>query len=179
MTLLSKIKYLLVASLGFLIIASPAFAAVNPNATRSNELKMRACEAKEQAVQTRMANVLRMSTNMMEAFDKISMRVEEFYQNRLVANGKTVQNYDTLIETIQTKKDAVQGALEMATEDSGAFSCAADNPKDLLVTFRKDMQAVKNALKDYRTSIKNLIVAVHSVNRTISTTPEPTGVIEQ
>jgi hypothetical protein len=66
-----------------------------------------------------------------------------------------------------------------AQTNSTNFSCDGNDPKGLLTQFRTDMQTVKQALHDYRTSIKNLIVAVRSVTGEIeSATPsaslEPT-----
>ena len=78
-------------------------------------------------------------------------------------SGKTVSNYDALLADIQTKKSAVSTALQKGKDDFKSFSCTGDNPKGALTQFREDMQLVKQGLKDYRTSIKNLIVAVHSV----------------
>ena len=169
MTTLSKIKYFLVAIFSCLVIsAAPAFAGTSPTTTRPNEPKLRACDAREQVVKTRMNNLLRMSNNMVEVFDKISLRVQEYYQNKVVPSGKTVSNYDTLIAAIASKKDAVKMALDKANTDSLVFNCDTERPKSTLVIFRQDMQSVKNALRDYRISIKNLIAAVRSV------VPKPT-----
>ena len=92
MKLLSWIKYFFVASLGILIIASPAYAAANPIATRSNELKVKACQAREQIIKVRMNSLLNMVNNMEVVFNDIAMRVEQFYQNKVVASGKSVSN---------------------------------------------------------------------------------------
>jgi hypothetical protein len=71
----------------------------------------------------------------------------------------------------------VQAALTKTQNDADNFNCTG-NPKDQLMLFREDMQSVKKALKDYRTSIKNLIVAVHSVtgaqNSEHPVSPKPT-----
>lgn len=87
--------------------------------------------------------------------------------SKVVPSGKTIANYDSLVADIQAKKSAVQTALSIAQNDANSFSCTGDDPKGQLTQFRKDMQAVKKALKEYRTSIKNLIVAVRSVTGTI------------
>ncbi len=176
---MKKISLAVLVTFVFLLSTSSAVKAANPISTRSNELRAKACQAKEGAVKTRMNNLLRMTNNMMSVFGNITARVEEFYQAKVIPSGKIVSNYDTLVQAVQNKKDAAQTALDKASLDSQQFSCENDNPKSSLVTFRKDMLAVKSALKEYRTAVKNLIVAVHSVTATmekekLSGTPKPT-----
>ena len=100
---------------------------------------------------------------MQEKFDAIAAKVQDYYTSKLVPAGKTVSNYDALVADIQTKKSAIQTALTKAQTDISGFSCTGSDPKGLLKKFSEDMKSVKQALNDYRTAIKNLIVAVHSV----------------
>lgn len=125
--------------------------------------KLRSCQARESAVKTRMSHLVQLATNMMNKFDRHATRVETFYTKKVVPSGKTVSNYDSLVADINTKKTAVQSALTKAQNDVNGFSCTNGDPKALLTQFRQDMQATKQALKDYRTSIKNLIVAVRGI----------------
>ncbi len=110
-----------------------------------------------------MESLVDLVANIENKFASISGRVQNFYTNTVLPSGKTVPNYAALVADIGTKKDAVSLSLGKAQTDVAAFSCTADDPKGLLNTFRLDMQAVKGALQNYRTSIKNLIVAVSSV----------------
>jgi len=125
--------------------------------------KIRACQAKEKSIQTRLSHLINLVTNMEEKFDSIAKRVEDYYISKVVPSGKTVTNYESLVTQINTSKTAVQTALTKTQNDADNFNCTG-NPKDQLMQFQEDMQSVKKALKDYRTSIKNLIVAVHSVS---------------
>lgn len=125
--------------------------------------KLKACQARENAVKTRMSRLTQLATNMETKFDTIASRVEAYYTSKVVPSGKTVPNYDSLVLYIGTKKTAVQTTLTKAQTDADNFSCASSTPKAQLTQVREDMQAVKQALKNFRTSIKNLIVAVHSV----------------
>lgn len=130
---------------------------------------LRACQARESAVKNRMNHLVELATNMMNKFDKHAQRVEKYYTDKVLPTGKTVSNYDSLVSDISTKKIAVQNALTKAQNDINGFNCASGDPKALMTQFRQDMQATKKALKDFRTSIKNLIVAVHSVTSTEAT----------
>src|SRR5258706_3544965 len=65
---------------------------------------LQACLAHEQVIKTRTDNLVRMATNMLEVFDRISTRVQKFYKDHVLANGKSVTNYDLLVSDIQTKQ---------------------------------------------------------------------------
>lgn len=137
------------------------------NATQKlTEAKLRVCQNKESGIQKRNIQLNKMAENMMTKFDAITTRVKTYYTEKALPNGVTVSNYDALVSEIATKKAAVQTSLTKANTDSTAFSCTSDGPKGQLTQYRVDMQAVKQSLKDYRTSIKNLIVAIHTASET-------------
>ncbi len=121
------------------------------------EGRLRACQAKEKSIQKRMSQLEKMATNMLEKFSKIQGRVEKYYTDKVLPSGKVVANYSTLTADIQTKKTAVQTAIAKVKTSSAGFSCSSDDPKAQMKQFRDGMGEVKSALKDYRTSIKNLI----------------------
>lgn len=172
-----------------LVIFTPPVSAVErPNATitpqarmqkvqaRLTEAKLKTCQARENSINKRSSQLVKMATNMLEKFDAIAGRVKTYYTEKVVSNGKTVTNYDSLVTDIQTKKTAVQTALSITQTNVATFTCKGEDPKGQLTQFRTDMQTVKTALKDYRTSVKNLIVAVRSVTGETekNVTPEPT-----
>lgn len=159
------------------LFSSPVFAIDKPVAqqdrrqktqARLTEAKLKACQAREDSIKKRGDQLTKMATNMLEKFDAIEKRVQEHYTSKVVPSGKTVSNYDTLVAEIQTKKTVVQTALTTAQTNATSFTCTGNDPKGQITQFRDDMKAVRSALKDYRTSIKNLIVAVRSVS------PKPT-----
>lgn len=164
----TKIFRSFVASSLFLLIASPALAIGKPQFvpnihTQDATGAARACEARENAVKNRMTHITRLAGDMETKFDGIASRVENFYTTKDVPNGKIVSNYSALVANIAAQKTAVQSALTQAQNDVNTFNCTVSNAKAKLTQFREDMQAVKRALKVYRTAIKDLIVAVHSI----------------
>jgi hypothetical protein len=142
--------------------------------TRLADAKLKACQSREAAIQKRSDQLVKLAMTMQDKFTAITMRVKTYYTDTVIPSGKTVSNYDTLIADIATKQAAVGTALTKAQSDATSFSCTSDDPKGQLTQFRVDMQAVKAALKVYRTSIKDLIVAVHSVTGTIQSSAHPT-----
>lgn len=142
--------------------------------TKLDEVKLKVCQNKQNAIKQRSDQLTKMAENMIETFDQIADRVEQYYTSKVVPSGKTVSNYNDLVTDIAAKKEIVKTDLKKANADAAAFSCKSDDPKGQLVQFRTDMQQVKQSLKDYRTSIRNLIVAVRSLNSTPSSSPTPT-----
>lgn len=175
-----------------LLFASPAWAqSQNANArammkrpvsTPSARI-VNACQSREEAVKKNLGQLNRLVTNMLSVFDRHATRVQTFYTSTLVPAGKTLPNYDALVADIQTKRVAVEKALAEAEAGAADFSCTSGDPKQLLTQYRVDMQATKNALKVYRTSIKNLIVAMgtlmpdESPKPKSSPSPTPTPVV--
>lgn len=159
-------KLLVTFMASFFLLTTPAFALAVDTTTsptpspkpgnRLSEVKAKFCAAHEANIKTKMNNLLKFSSNMEAKFSAIANRVETFYET----SGKNVANYAALKADIQTKKDAADEALTKAQADVSTFTCTSDTPKEAITFFRTDMQLVKTALKNYRTSIKNLIVAV-------------------
>lgn len=121
------------------------------------------CEKHQDEIEKRSDSLMALVSNMLGKFDAIATKVEDFYKNKVVPSGKTVPNYDALVADIASKKVAVSTALNNSQADVAGFTCTGANPKGQITLFRTDMQAVKTALHDYRTAIKNLIVAVRGV----------------
>lgn len=136
----------------------------------------RSCESREDTIVSRMSQLVRLSENMLSVFDKHLARVQNYYLTVVVPAGSTVANYDDLVADTAAKKAVVQTALANAQADVDDFSCTTGDPIAHLATFRTDMQTVKTALKEYRSSIKNLIVAVRTAAEALETpTPTPTA----
>ncbi len=170
------VAVLVVASL---VLASPVSAQYrSPSATaqeRIDNAKERVCQTRQAAIENRMTALIRLSSNMMEKFDSISTRVQNFYTNKVLPKGNSAPNYDTAVADVEAKKALVTDALTKAQESATAFTCDTDTPRTLYTQFRTDMLAVKKALQNYRTSIKNLILVVHRAAGTESPAATPTA----
>src|SRR3989338_7815388 len=75
--------------------------------TRSTTMipgKSRLCEALSNTMTKRVDNMTHTTTVLQEKFDSISQRVQDYYQTKLVPDGKTLASYSAFITTIETKK---------------------------------------------------------------------------
>lgn len=129
-----------------------------------NEGRIRSCQAKEKSITNRLWNLMQLSENMELKFNLIAGRVKDYYTEKLIPEGKAISNYNELLTQIDNKRANIQIALTDAQQNASKFNCTTGDPKVQLAQYRQDMQEVNGALKEYRTSIRNLIVAVHSNN---------------
>jgi hypothetical protein len=118
-------------------------------------IKQRICEKRVNVIKNIMAKAATQGAKHLEVFNKIATRVEEFYVNKKLS----VSNYDALVAEVNAKKAAAQTAID-AVKNNTNFSCDDSNPIGKIDAFNGQVRAMHSALKDYRTSIKNLIVAV-------------------
>lgn len=128
-----------------------------------SDLKVKACEARQANISKRSDQIVKRATNQLDVFAKIAVRVQEFYQTKLLPQGKIVSNYDSLGSDITTKSAAIAPLLAQAQADAASFSCDKDHPSEQVKTFNEDMKAVMSALEAYRKSVRVLIVAVKGV----------------
>lgn len=142
--------------------------------TPSPKPKNRGCQQREQSIQKRSGQLLRLATNMLEVFERIAERVKTYYLTVVVPNGQSLEQYNELLASIDQRKTEVEDALEVAANTASSFDCTDSNPKQQLQEFRQDMQNVKRSLKLYRTAIKDLIVGVRSITGKSSGTASPT-----
>ena len=129
--------------------------------------KEKLCERVEAKITKRSEQLVNRAHRMTDRFDKIAERVEEYYTEKLVPQGATINNYDALVADVAAKGEAVDGALENAGSSIDEFDCSGDTPKGILTLFRGDMRSVIAALKDHRTAVVNLIVAVRTKGKNI------------
>lgn len=121
------------------------------------------CQNREQSIQKRSNQLVRMATNMLEIFERIAQRVRTYYLTVVVPSGQSLDEYSELLANIDLAKAAVENSLEEAATTASTFDCGSNDPKLQLQNFRQDMRGVKEALKIYRTAIKDLIVGVRSI----------------
>lgn len=124
--------------------------------------KLKACQEREQRIEATMNQMTKRGENHIAVFTKIADRVKAFYTEK----GRTAENYDVLVAEVDAKKLAAEEAVAGAQSVSEVFSCDSDNPKIASMEFRDAHKAQVSALKEYRTAVKNLIVAVKSAQST-------------
>lgn len=131
---------------------------------RLSDAKLHACQNREQAITNIMSRISDRGQKQAELFGTIANRAEAFYTKQ----GKTLANYDSLVADVVAKQAAAQTAIDAIKGSSDTFHCDGDNPHGVITSFKEGLKSEIAALKAYRTSVKNLIVGIKSVQGTDS-----------
>lgn len=140
----------------------PQDSSTGSQAPATSSLAGNVCQTKQETIQIRSFALAKTMDNILAEFDLIDSRVRTYYTGKVVPSGKKVPNYEVLTADIDSKKKAAEADLITANTKMAAFDCGSENPKDQLTQFRISAQMVKKDLQEYRTAIKNLIVAIHA-----------------
>lgn len=151
-------------------VAQPAATTdgTNPGAGKLSAARLRACQNRQQAITNIMSRIADRGQKQLDLFTTIATRTENFYTSK----GKTLSNYDTLVADVNAQQAAAQSEVTAIRSASTSFSCDAGNPQGMVQSFKTALKGEISALQAYRTSVKNLIVGVKSVQ---STTTGSTG----
>jgi hypothetical protein len=138
--------------------------------------KLRRCVAVSKNITMRSQNMVRTVAELQNKFMSIVEGVKAYY----VKNGLKLSNYDELVVSIDTNNRLIEQHMTAAQEDVSQFSCNGENPSAQLKKLEVDIHLVLNALKEYRNTIRNLIVAIKGLtvsDVTGTATPSPTLVV--
>lgn len=128
--------------------------------------QLQACQNRETRVTNLMARIADRGQQHLDVFTKISDRTKAFYETK----GYDVANYDELIARVDDAREAAKTQADIQSELSVGFNCDLEDPKASTTAFKAQLTDQIAALKDYRTAVKNLIVAVKSAESTADTT---------
>jgi hypothetical protein len=132
---------------------------------RLSAVKLKVCENRHKSITNIMSRISDRGQKQLNLFSTIATRTEAFYINK----GKTLSNYDTLVTAVNDKKAAAQTTVDAIKADSASFSCSSTDPQGSIAGFKTALKTEIQALKDYKTAVKNLIVGVKSVQSTTTT----------
>lgn len=125
-------------------------------------VRERVCQVINKNLDTRGKNFVTHVNRMIETTQKIFERVKNFYQNKVVANGGSVANYDTLVGAVEAKKSAVQTALTQFQTDMSAVVCDPTTPPGTVMSgLKTKMKTVMTAIQEYKKALRELIIQVH------------------
>lgn len=130
------------------------------NSEKSAENKLKVCQKREKVVTSKLSRIAKRGQKQLDLFTTIAGRTETFYTEK----GKTLSNYDVLVKDVNDKKATAQVAVDAVKATTVTFKCDGTDPKGAASSFKEALKNEITALKAYKTSVKNLIVGVKSVN---------------
>ena len=123
-----------------------------------------ACFGRTLAIKNRSSSLIKLINTTVSKFSIITSRIEQYYQNTLLPSGKTLSNYNSLVNTISQNKDNVLAMQTTIDNEYNNFTCSNVNSfKTETQSFNTSLINTLNLLKTYRSSIVTLIVALKSV----------------
>ena len=139
--------------------------------TRLAAAKLKVCQTREKVIDNIMSRLGDRGQKQLDLFSSIAQRTETFYTEK----GKTLASYDTLVAAVNAKKATAQAAVDTVKSSSANFKCDGTDPKGVASAFKDNLKIEIAALKEYKTTVKNLIVGVKSVQGTTSSTENNTS----
>jgi len=129
---------------------------------RLSATKLKVCTIQKEKITNIMERVIERSQRHIDTITAISDRTKTFYEEK----GYELDIYVTLTEAVETARVAAQTEAEGLMSESD-FTCESDGPKSDIQDFRNQVLAKRDAIGAYRSAVKNLIVAVKSVQPAI------------
>jgi hypothetical protein len=134
------------------------------------ERRQKVCEQRKVSINNKVTAFSKSADNILTRFDAVYTRVKDFKTEKKA----DVANYDELIAAADAKQAAATEAVAALKETSTEFDCTTTDPAQTLATIKAATVDARTALKEYRTSIKNIVVALAQVQKN-STDKQSTG----
>lgn len=131
-----------------------------PKNIRLQNEELKACQNRERPINAIMARMSDRSAKQLELFTTISERTQRYYEE----SNLSVDNYETLLNQVETHKLLAEDAVAATHSASFGFECENLNPEDVTTTFKQHVQTQNTLLQNYRTAIKNMIVAIQTAH---------------
>lgn len=126
---------------------------------RLTAVKLKVCEKRQKNITNIMSRISDRGQKQLDLFTTIATKTEAFYVNK----GHTLANYQTLVDAVNAKQAAAKTTVATIKTDGANFNCSSTDPQGSIATFKTALKSEIQALKDYKTAVKNLIVGVKSV----------------
>lgn len=130
--------------------------------------RQKVCEKRETAIKNIMIRIEDRSRKQLRLFSDVAGRVDEFYAK----HERSIDNYYELKQAMQDKYLAVENSFRDEVTARESFGCSKDDPKGAINQFREVNEVSRTALKEYRDSVNDFIVAVKSSNGTLNSASE-------
>lgn len=129
-------------------------AAKEARANKLEDRRLATCEKRQAKINSILTRGTDQSRKHLAVFQKIEERVKLFYQNKNLSN----EGYDAAVANADEKEAAAIAAIETSTETT--FDCANVDGAKPGEAIKDLMKSRHEALKAYRTAVKDLILVV-------------------
>lgn len=151
------------------------FAAPNARAQQANEnreaaqarvadKKVELCADRIERIKSQMTRASEHGTRVIAVFTRISDRTVTFQEERRAEFAE----FTTLESSVISSRALAEEKVNQTAAAANDFDCESTERKEMLTAFKQAVQAQNEALKAYKTAVKDLIVGVKSANAQVS-----------
>lgn len=126
-------------------------------AARLNSKQLAKCEEQQDAHKATLNEITSRGQSQLQMLNTISERAQSFYREQ----GYQVSTYPTILKETEERRLAVEAAVKHTTDLAQTWTCDGD-PFASITAVKDAKRAELHTLKDYKTSINNLISVVKS-----------------
>jgi DNA anti-recombination protein RmuC len=128
---------------------------------KTAEQRQKVCEQRKGSINNRVTAYNKAANNKLKQFNTIFERVKKFKTDKALQ----VSNYDALITAATEKQTAASEAVAALKDLSADIDCTATDPASTVASIKSATIEARTALKEYRKSIKDIVVALAQVNK--------------
>jgi chromosome segregation ATPase len=133
--------------------------------------KTKACEAHKQGLTNKFSHITTNATNLETKIGTFLTRAETYQST----NNVTVANWDTLVAAANTAKTNADTAIANLKAVTPTLDCNSTSVASDVATFKAAAQTTRDALKAYKTAVKDVFVALMNAKGDSTDTTTTTG----
>jgi hypothetical protein len=122
----------------------------------SAEQKKKSCEVRAANINRKADKYAAQAQKHLDVFNKIFTKVQNFHDDK----NLNVDGYDALLATATAKQTDAQTAVDALKAVDVDIDCTQSDPASAVATLKAATKNARSALHEYRTAIKDLVVAM-------------------
>ncbi len=133
------------------------------------------CQTIEKVITDQAQKGTDMLIKIYQQLNSIFTGVQNYYSQKLVPSGVSLQNYEAVVSTVQASQSAVLTSIQTAQQDAKNFSCSGNQPGQQIAQFRITMQQAIKATIAYRDVVKIFVEEVLKASQNVPETTNATA----
>ncbi len=131
----------------------------------SADIRLKACQAREVNLDTKITNYSTQAKKHLDAYNATLTKLQAYQTDKKL----TVPSYAALITEANAQKTSAKVAVDALAAVSVKIDCSSADPAASVATVKTAVKNARIALQSYRTSVKNVLVALMTAKENSST----------
>jgi hypothetical protein len=138
---------------------------------KSVERRQKVCENIQKAVNNKLKAFNNAADKHLQRLDGVFTKLKDYQSTNNVA----AENYDALVATATEKQTSATQAVQTLKDFGAVLDCSSDDPAASLQAVKTAAADARGALKDYRKSLKDIVVALAQAKGDDTTNSDDNG----